>query len=64
MPKTALREPPQRRAYPINETAVLLGISRSSVYRLINEGELRAIYLGGRRLVPSDEIDRITREGR
>jgi excisionase family DNA binding protein len=38
---------PARLAYSINEVAELLGISRSSVYNLIDRGVLRPISLGG-----------------
>ena len=51
----------RRLAYPIAESAHLLGISPRGVYRLIDAGELRTVTLGRRRLVPADELTRITR---
>jgi len=47
----------QRRAWPVDEARELLGgISRASIYELINSGELRTVMLAGRRLVPDDAI--------
>lgn len=49
-----------RLAYPIPEAAHLLGISPRGVYRLIETAELRTVTLGRRRLVPAEELARIT----
>jgi excisionase family DNA binding protein len=48
-----------RLAYPIPESAHLLGISPRGVYRLIETGELRTVTLGRRRLVPAQELARL-----
>jgi len=32
----------------INEAAALLGVSRSHIYRLIDKGEISAMYVGAR----------------
>lgn len=49
----------RRLAYPIPESAYLLGISARGLYRLIDAGHLRTVKLGRRRLVPADELDRM-----
>jgi excisionase family DNA binding protein len=54
---------PRRAAWPIDEAAFRLGIGRSSVYKLSNEGKLRLIKIAGRTLVPDEEIARLTRGG-
>jgi excisionase family DNA binding protein len=41
-----------------------LGVSRSTVWRLIQRGELPSIRRGGRRLVPADATRRRTRRPR
>ena len=53
-------------AYTIDQTCVVLGLSRPSVYKLIETGQLRSIVLGlksnnraGRRLIPATEINRL-----
>lgn len=50
-----------RFAYPIPETAHLLGISTRSVYRLLASGDLRAVLICGRRRVPAVELERLTK---
>ena len=40
-------------AYSINQALELVPISRSSLYNLINRGELRTVKLGGRRVIPT-----------
>jgi hypothetical protein len=57
--KTKLR----RRAFGLQETADIFGISRESTKRFARLGVLKTITVGGRRLVPVAEIERIEREG-
>jgi excisionase family DNA binding protein len=52
-----------RRAFPLDEAGRLLGVSRASLYRQVEEGKLKFIRIGGRTLVPATEIDRIAEEG-
>lgn len=49
--------PNDKRAYAVEEAAELIGISRSMLYLLINNGSLRTVKLRGRRLVPRDAIE-------
>lgn len=42
----------------IDETAGALGVGRSTVYGLLRKGELHAIRIGDRQLVPIVEIER------
>lgn len=48
----------QQRALSVEQTRAALGVSRSTVMRLIADGELRAKKVGARVLVPVDEVDR------
>jgi excisionase family DNA binding protein len=41
----------QRLAYPVNEAANLLGVSRSQLYELFSTGEVTSVKIGARRLV-------------
>jgi excisionase family DNA binding protein len=43
----------------INETVVLLGLSRRTLYRLIEKGQLQADKVGGRTLIQRKNIERI-----
>ncbi len=44
----------------VNETAVALGVSRRTVYSMMERGELQWVQVGGRRKVPAGEIERLT----
>jgi excisionase family DNA binding protein len=48
-----------RMAYSIAESEALIGLSRSSIYRMLEAGTLKAVKYGRRRLIPAREIDRI-----
>jgi excisionase family DNA binding protein len=45
--------------YGVDEAAHACGISRRAVYLLLGRGELRSVKLGGRRLIPVRELERI-----
>ena len=44
--------------YTVNETFSLLRISRAKLYTLIDDGSLKPIKLGGRRLFTESELTR------
>jgi excisionase family DNA binding protein len=48
-----------KRLFTVNETAQMLGSSRSLVYRLLRTGELKATRIGARKRIPETEIARI-----
>lgn len=56
-------EPLSRRALSVDETARVMGLCRASVYRAIAAGKLKTIKLGARRLIPSEAIDALLRDG-
>jgi excisionase family DNA binding protein len=56
-------DPFMRRAYRIREACVALGVSRSTLYKLVAQGKLRLIHLNGCSLVPATEIDRLASTG-
>jgi len=43
-------------AAPINDAAKSLGVCRSTIYTLINEGKLTTVKIGRRTLVKADSI--------
>lgn len=49
----------ERRTRTIEETAHILGLSRSTTFRLAKTGELPSIKIGRRVLVPLDAIERM-----
>lgn len=46
-----------RKAYKVNEVALALGLSRTTIYKLIGDGELRRIKLGATTLIAADSVD-------
>lgn len=53
----------QRRALRVREYCELYGRSRSWLYEQIRAGKIKTVRLGGSRLVPVDEAERLLREG-
>ena len=51
--------PISRLAYSLAESETLIGLSRSSLYRLIAAGKLRTVQHGRRRIVPRTELERL-----
>jgi excisionase family DNA binding protein len=50
-------------AYQVDQFCKIIGIGRTAVYKLIKEGKLKTIYIGGRRLIPRSEALRLVQEG-
>jgi excisionase family DNA binding protein len=50
------------RALRVDDFCKVVGISRTTFYDLIKRGQLRAVRLGGRTVVPATEIDRLLAE--
>lgn len=48
---------PQRLAYTVQEAAMLLSLSRSLVYELINAGKIETIKIGRARRITSRQLD-------
>ncbi len=51
------------RAYRINDFCRLYGIGRTGTYKLIKEGRLPSITIGGRRLIPADAAEALLNGG-
>jgi excisionase family DNA binding protein len=47
---------PERIAYPADESAYLLGISRSRMYELMAAGEIRSVKIGRSRRIPRQAL--------
>ena len=50
-------------AYQVNAFCRLIGIGRSHFYELVKKGKLRTVLVGGRRLVPATEAERLLSGG-
>jgi excisionase family DNA binding protein len=55
--------PAQRRAYSFREGESVLGISRSTFYRLEAANKIKLLRIGRRTLIPASEIERLLKEG-
>jgi excisionase family DNA binding protein len=52
----AVRDQVQRLAYPVNEAAHLLGVSRSQLYELFSTGQVGSVKIGAKRLVRHEAL--------
>jgi excisionase family DNA binding protein len=57
-----MHEEPQALTITVERAAQLLGISRGLAYELVRRGELPAIRLGRRLVVPTNAIDQMLRD--
>ena len=46
-------------AFRVNDFCSAMGFGRSTFYELVKRGEIRTVVIGGRRLVPAAEADRL-----
>jgi len=51
------------RLHSISEAAAVLGVSKFTVRRLIDAGEIKAVNVAARRMIPSSEVDRVMVHG-
>jgi excisionase family DNA binding protein len=49
----------ERRALSVMETARAVGLSRATIYRLIEQNRLVTVKIGSRRLVPVTALDNL-----
>ena len=54
--KSAVLGGPERISYGINEAVEMTGIGKTTMYKLISDGKLRIVRVGGRTLIPADEL--------
>jgi excisionase family DNA binding protein len=52
-----------RKAYKVNEVASLLGLGRTTIYRLIDLGQLSRIKIGATTLIPAEDVDALLQRG-
>jgi len=50
-------------AWRVNDALLQIGISRATLFKMANNGEIRLARIGGRTLVPDAEIKRLVGEG-
>ena len=52
-----------RLAFRVQPFCKSIGIGRTKFYELMAAGKIKTILIGGRRLIPADEAQRLVREG-
>lgn len=52
-----------KRALHVDEVVAVYGISRSTLYNLINRDKIRTIKVGKRRLIPVESAEALLRDG-
>ncbi|CDO36026.1 helix-turn-helix domain-containing protein [Novosphingobium sp. KN65.2] len=50
-------------AMTVNEACIALSLGRSSIQKLINTGQLRAVKIGGSTRIPTSSIRKLIGEG-
>jgi excisionase family DNA binding protein len=53
----------EKRAFHVKEAARVYGWSRSTLYKMMKEGTLRTVKIGGRRLIPRDALEALLNGG-
>jgi excisionase family DNA binding protein len=51
-----------RKAYRVNELTAVLGVGRTTIYRLMATGELRRIKIGATTLIPAADVDALLQQ--
>ena len=54
---------PERRAYHVKEAAIVYGWSRSTLYKMMKDGTLHSVRVGGRRLISRDSLEALLNGG-
>ena len=53
----------EQRTYSVTDVAHIFGVTPSHIWRLCQKGDIASIRLGGRILIPREEVDRILSGG-
>jgi len=61
--ENAMTTTQEKLAYRVNEFCKAIGLSRSTFYKLLAEGKIKTVTVGGRRLVPAGEAERLANGG-
>jgi excisionase family DNA binding protein len=50
-------------AYRVAQFCKAVGLGKTKFYELVRDGKIKTVVIGGRRLIPADEAQRLVREG-
>ena len=54
--------PTEKRAFRVNEAVEAYGWSRLTLYKMMRDGTLRTVKIGGRRIIPRDVLEALISE--
>jgi len=55
--------PDRRLGYGPDESAKVIGLGRTKFFELIRAKKVRSVLIGRRRIIPTEELERLMREG-
>lgn len=53
----------EKRALHVKDAAKIYGWSRSTLYKMMKDGTLKSVRVGGRRLIPRDALEALINGG-
>lgn len=62
LPKPVVMNSAYETFYTVAEAAVILKVSRSGLYRLLQSRKIQSVYLGRLRRIPSSELARLAQQ--
>lgn len=54
-----VRETIERQGYNVGEAARIIGVGRTTMHKMLNQGRIRPVKVGSRTIIPKSEIDRL-----
>lgn len=54
-----VREVVERQGYNVGEAARIIGVGRTTMHKMLNQGRIRPVKIGARTIIPKSEIDRL-----
>lgn len=59
--KTAYGQPQEveRQGYNVGEAARIIGVGRTTMHKMLNQGRIRPVKIGARTVIPKSEIERL-----
>jgi excisionase family DNA binding protein len=56
-------ETPAPRLYSVRAAAALLGVGRTTAWKLVSDGTLETVHIGGRRMVRATSLEAVIANG-
>ncbi len=53
------KESVERQGYNVGEAARIIGVGRTTMHKMLNQGRVRPVKIGSRTIIPKSEIERL-----